>query len=722
MNTKKGTQIWKFPKIVFGVFLLCIFLLYIQFAYLSLSHEVYGKNMDEFAASRSTVKKTLAATRGTVYDSNQNILAVNVSSYTVIAYLEASKESRKDDYVKDVEHTAEVLAPVLNMEVSTLIDRLSMKKYQVELGPGGRGITELKKEEIESLGLSGIDFIESQKRYYPNGDFASYVVGYAKDKEITNDDGDTSIEITGELGIESKYNDLLKGTDGYLEYQQDRYGYKISGTKTIEEKAIDGYDIHLTIDSNIQRFIESAVKKSNETYKPEWLQLTVMDAKTGDILGTSSTPSFDPNVRDIVNYENPLVTMTFEPGSVMKTYTYMCAIDSGKYDGSALYQSGSVEVSDATIRDWNVKGWGQVSYDKGYEYSSNVGIVNLIRTYLSKKELRECFKKYGFGDITGIELSREQKGKVKFNYEVEVANAGFGQGITTTGIQQLQALTIIANDGKMLKPHIVKQIINPVTDEIYYERQVEISDSIVKKSTTDKIRELMYNTVNGNDPGATTGTAYKIDGLEVIGKTGTSQIYNAQLGGYVIESNENHYIFSFAGMFPASEPEYIIYAAMKIPTWGKGSGLSNTVTDVIKSIAKYENLNDRDDKIAKEEYKTPSYINKSIDSVANELQSYGIKPIIIGDGKKVIAQGHDIGTTLISGDKFVLLTNTSTYSMPNIIGWSKSDIISLCKLLNVSYEFEGDGYATSQSIVVGTNISSTDKLKVTFEGKYNISE
>ena len=154
MNTKRNTQIWKFPKIVFGVFLFCIFLLYLQFAYLSLSGKVYGKDMDEFAASRSTVKKTLSATRGTIYDSTQNILAVNVSSYTVIAYLEASKESRKEDYVKDVEATAEALAPVLDMEISKLIELMSTDKFQVELGPGGRGITELKKEEIESLGLS----------------------------------------------------------------------------------------------------------------------------------------------------------------------------------------------------------------------------------------------------------------------------------------------------------------------------------------------------------------------------------------------------------------------------------------------------------------------------------------------------------------------------------------------------------------------------------------
>ncbi len=721
MNTKRNTQTWNFPKFVFGVFLLCIFLLYLQFAYLSLSGKVYGKDMDEFAASRSTVKKTLSATRGTVYDANQNILAVNVSSYTVIAYLEASRESRKDDYVKDVQMTAEALAPVLEMEVSTLVERMSMDKFQVELGPGGRGITELKKEEIESLNLSGIDFIESQKRYYPNGDFASYVIGYAKDTEVTDENNNSSIQIAGELGIELKYNDLLKGTDGYLEYQQDRYGYKISGTKEVSIDAIDGYDIYLTIDSTVQRFVESAVKASNTTYSPEWLQLTVMNAKTGDILATSSTPSFDPNVRNIVNYENPLVTMTFEPGSVMKTYTYMCAIDSGKYDGSALYQSGSVSVADATIRDWNTIGWGAVTFDKGYEYSSNVGIVNLIRTYLSKDELRDCFKKYGFGDITGIELSREQKGRVNFNYEVEVANAGFGQGITTTAIQQLQALTIVANDGKMVKPHIVKQIVNPDTNEIYYERQIEVSDSIVQKSTTDKIRELMYNTIHGNDIGATTGRAYNVEGLNIIGKTGTSQIYNAELGSYVIETNENHYIFSFAGMFPAEDPEYIIYAAMKSPLWGTSAGVYTAVTDVIKSIAKYENLSEREEASTVSEYVVSSYTNQSIEVVVEELRGYGLHPIIIGDGSRVINQFPSVGTTLVAGDKVLLLTNSSIYNMPNLIGWSKSDVISLCTLLHIPYTLEGNGYVTNQSIPEGSVISSDSSLLVTFGGKYEVS-
>lgn len=716
MSTKKNTKkIWNFPKITFALFFICLFLLYLQFAYLSLSGKIYGKNMTEFASNRSTVTKTISATRGTIYDNNQNILATNVSSYTVIAYLEKSRGSRKEDYVKDVQATAEALAPILNMEVEALVTLMSKDLYQVELGPGGRGITELTKEEIRSLSLSGIDFVESQKRYYPNGDFASYVVGYAK-TNVIEEEGNTVSEIVGELGIEAGYNDLLKGTDGYLKYQQDRYGYKISGTKENKVDAADGYDIYLTVDSSIQRFVESAVKSVNETYKPEWLQVTVMDAKTGDILASTTTPSFDPNIRDIKSYENPLVTLTFEPGSVMKTYTYMCALESGKYDSNATFQSGSINIYDVTISDWNRDGWGTINYDKGYEYSSNVGIVNLINNYLSKKELRDCFKKYGFGKTTGIELSKESEGTLNFNYAVDVANAGFGQGITSTAIQQLQSLTIVANDGYMLKPHIVKEIVDSNTGATYYEREIVKGEQLVAKSTTDKMRELMYNTVHGTD-GGTTAKAYNVEGLEVIGKTGTSQIYNNATGTYEIDRNGNNYIFSFAGMFPSANPEYIIYAAMKKPTWGKTLGTSTVTTDIMKSIAKYENLDSQESETKEAEYGLTSYINKDVNSVKQELEARNLNVVIIGDGNKVINQSPSTNMTVVSGDKVFLLTNSTNYNMPNIMGWSRNNVKTYFDLIGVPIEIESYGYATSQSLAPGALIGLEQPIHIVFTDK-----
>lgn len=715
---------WNIPKIVFKVFSFFFIVLYIQLVYLSISKKIYGKNMTEFASSRNTVKQTIKASRGTIYDQNGDILALNVSSYTLFAYIDEnrSKNSSIPLHVEDIEMTAEKLSSVLDKDKEYFIEILKKgkanNKKQVEFGTVGRGITELVKEQIEELELPGISFMETKKRYYPNGDFASYVIGYAKEKEITykDDNGDkvTKEEITGELGIESEYNDLLKGSDGYLEYQQDRYGYKISGTKEISEKEKDGYNIYLTIDSNIQRFVESAIIDAVNEYDPELMLIAVMDAKTGDILAISSKPSFDPNIRNIKNYENPFVTYTYEPGSTMKIYTYMCAMENGVYNGEDTFKSGSYKIGDDTVGDWNGKGWGTITYDKGFEYSSNVGIANILNKNLKKSQLRDCYKKYGFGKTTGIELTREQAGVVNFNYPIEVTTAGFGQGISSTAIQQLQALTIISNNGKMLKPHIVDKIVDPNTNKIYYESKKEETEQLVKKSTIDDIKRLMYNVVNGTD-GSTTGKAYKIDGFEIIGKTGTAEI--SENGRYL----KDKYIHSFAGMYPKDDPEFIIYGFIKKPKYNSSKGLSDATKDIIISISKYKNVDTiKDDD--KKEYVMESYINKDIENVKKELEDNGISVLKIGEGNKIIKQYPNYKTKITNKDKVILLTNDSEIKMPNLKDYSRSDVKIVLDLIGIKYKFEGYGYVYEQSIESGSNIDKESEVTLKLKSRYTDSE
>lgn len=720
----RKTKNWKTPKKVFFVFLFFFFILYIQLIYLSVSPKIYGKSMTKFASSRNTVKKTLASSRGNIYDVNKNALAINVSSYTIIAYLDESrsKNSKTLNHVEDIDLTAKTLGKALetsSKKIKKVLENGRKKgRYQVELGSVGKGITELKKEEIESYGLPGIDFIESQKRYYPNGNFASYIVGYAREKEVTKyDDNDkkyTEQEIVGELGIESKYNDILKGVDGYLEYQQDRYGYKIAGTKEISIPAENGYDVYLTIDSNIQRFVESAIEETKDVYKPEWLMLNVMDAKTGNILASGTTPSYDPNIRNIKNYENLLVSHAYEPGSTMKIYTYMCAIEKGKYDGNKKFQSGKYKVLDDTINDWNNTGWGKITLDKGFEYSSNVGIANLIKNYLTKEELRACFKKYGFGKTTGIELSNEVTGKLGFNYEIELLTAGFGQGIYTTAIQQLQGASIIANNGSKLTPHIVDKIVNPNTKEVYYKSKTNKSEPLVKKSTIEKMKQLMYNTVNGSDRG-TAAKAYKIDGFDLIGKTGTAQIYESGRG-YL--KGDNNYIFSAVIMFPKDNPEIIIYGAMKKPRFSKALGLSKAVKDLTKNIAKYKNIyTEQSSEKEVESIELQSYWNNNASQVKLGLEKKDIDVIVIGDGTKVIDQYPSQGTSVVANDKVILITNGNNRKMPSIEGWSRNDITNLARLLELKTEIKGYGFADSQSIKSGTEIKKDMILKVNLKSK-----
>lgn len=713
---------WYSPKIVFKIFSFFLILLYIQLVYLSISKKIYGKNMTEFASSRNTVKQTIKANRGTVYDKNEEILALNVSSYTLFAYLdeERSKNSSIPLHVKDIDYTAEKLSEVLDKDKEYFKEILENgkknNKKQVEFGTIGKGITELVKEQIEELELPGISFIETKKRYYPNGDFASYIIGYAREKEVTYKDeqGDkvTKSEITGELGIESEYNDILNGKDGYLEYQQDRYGYKISDTKEISEAAQDGYNIYLTIDSNIQRFVESAIKEATEEYEPDIMMITVMDAKNGDILATTQTPSFDPNIRNIKNYENSLVTYTYEPGSTMKIYTYMCAIDNGVYNGNDTFKSGSYKIGDDTIKDWNNTGWGTITYDKGFEYSSNAGIANILNKNLTKNQLRDCFKKYGFGQTTDVELTREQTGNINFNYKIEVATAGFGQGISSTAIQQLQALTIISNNGKMLKPHIVDKIVNPNTNEVYYESKKEESEQLVKKETINKMKDLMYNVINGTDSG-TTGKSYKIEDFDIIGKTGTAQI--SENGRYL----KDEYILSIALMYPKDNPEYIIYAMIKKPKYNTSKALSDSVKDIILSISKYKAT----DSIKKEEikeYKVDSYINKDVDSVIKKLEENDISLLKLGNGNKIIKQYPENNTKITSKDKVILLTNGNDIEMPNLKNYSRLEAKVVLDLLGVKYKIEGYGYVEEQSINEKEKI--TDDMEITLKLKSKYTE
>lgn len=712
MKKKAKIKLWS-SDFFLSIFLFFLAILYVRLLVLAIPSKIDGINMDEFAANRNTSNIKLYANRGTIYDANDNVLATNISSYTVIAYLEESRttDPSKPNHVVDKEKTAEELAPIINMTKEQILSLLKQDLYQVELGPGGRDITEIKKNQIIDLNLPGISFIERKKRNYPNGDFASYIIGYAKRYEnIIEVDGIKRVtyDIVGELGIESKYDDILKGTDGSLIYQRDRFGYKIPDTKETRVDAINGQNIHLTLDAGIQRFLEAEVKEFDENYSPEWIQFTVMDAKTGAILGSATTPSYNPNTLNIESYENPLVSYVFEPGSTMKTFTYMCAIEKGTYKGDDTLMSGSIKIGDAIVRDWNVSGWGTITFDQGYRYSSNTAIANIVDKFLTKEELKECFQKYGFGVNTNIELPRELPGNLNFNYKIEVANAGFGQGITTTAIQHLQALTIIANNGTMIKPYIVEKIDDPNTNKTVYQHEMKTYDNIVSEKTALTMRDMMYQVVSGEDP-LRTGIAYYIDGYDIIGKTGTAQIYDPQTGNYM--SGWNDYIYSFSGMFPKDDPEIILYVAMKRPAHDRNTGLGKATKNVIKNISKY--LNIYGSEVSEEDIATfniKNYINQKADVIKTDFEQKGVELVILGNGDKIIDQYPKQNSQVIFGDNVFVLTNDTELKMPNLKNYSKKEVEIIASLLKLKVTFEGNGYVISQSINKDTVLTDQELI------------
>ena len=669
--------------------------------YVSISTNIDNINIKDFALSRTTGSKTLYASRGSIYDVSGEILAENVNSYTVIAYLDSKRTTnlKKPLHVVDIESTVNALAPLIGMDADRMRALLSKDAYQVELGPEGRGISELLKEKIEKLNLPGIDFIKESKRYYPYGTFASYIIGYAKKND--------NAEIVGEMGIESYFDQELSGENGYYKYQKDAYGYKIANTPVQEKKAKNGYNIELTIDSNVQMYLENAINDLIQNYSTDWVIATIADAKTGAIVGSASSPTFDPNKLNITNYNNPLVSYTYEPGSTMKIFSFATSIEKGQYKGDELYDSGKINVDEYEIKDWNDKGWGRITYDVGFTYSSNVA-ATLLAQKLGKETLLDYYTDLGFGQKTGIELLGEMKGKVNFMYASELASASYGQGITVTPIQMIQALTTITNGGTLLKPYVV----NKITDQngkIIEEGKTEEIKKIYSENTINKIIDLMDKTVNGDDNLAT-GKAYQTDQVRLIGKTGTAQ-YISETGGYTSGTKN---IRSFAGMFPKDDPQYIIYVAIK-DLEGTSSAIGGMTKSIVESIAKYKNLSDRESNKDESKYVVlDNYLNKNKNDVISLLESKGLKPIVVGDGDVVVNQYPIKNKNIIIGSKVYLKTNSDNKNMIDITGWNKTEVINLMNFMEVDYEINGVGKVVSFNIPVGNAIS--EKVIINMEG------
>ena len=706
---------FKVSKIVIIVTFFLFLVLIFRLCYLCLvDYKVGDSTIAAFIKNRNTKEEVVMPKRGTIYDVNGNVLANDVVSYTLIAYLSNERVDAKGNknYVEDIDDTSTKLAEALGVTKEEIKNILTNgkenNKYQVEFGTIGKGLSELAKESIDKLNLQGIDFIKDIKRYYPNGDFASYILGYTVQKE----DEDKNKWIVGELGLEEYYNKELTGKSGYIAYERDKYGYKIANGREYVKPADNGNDIYLTIDNNIQLFIETAVKNTQSNSEAEWVVMAAMDAKTGKILGYASTPSFDPNLRNMTSYIDPIATLTYEPGSTMKIFSYMCAVDSGKYDGNTTYTSGSktykseVDGKETTISDWKKEGWGNITYDQGFALSSNIAVANIVESVITKEELKSCYAKYGFGVKTGFTMNREEAGSIDYKYQIEAATAGYGQGITTTPLQHLQALTIISNNGTMLKPYIIDKIVDTDTGKTLYTGKTRMTTNVVSSDTTIKMKELMSSVINGDNTNST-GYSYYMDGYSLIGKTGTAQIYDYKNGRYMTGSNEN--IYSFSGMFPEDNPEIILYAAVKIPK-DTNNYVAPMIKEVEKNITKYLNIEKTNDD--KSSYTLESFYNKDVNYVKSYLESKNIKVLVLGEGNKISYVYPNTNSIIYEDDLVILKTNKMNNIMIDLTGYSYKEVNAILKLFGINYVLEGTGYVYEQSILPGEEVTDTVTIKL----------
>ena len=664
-----------------------------KLSYIVLSSKVDGIDLQAKAASIATVERTLYANRGNIYDVNGEMLATTVNSYDVVAYLDESRTTDPENprHVVDKEGTAKALAPLLGMSEERILELLNKDLYQTQFGSAGNGITEVLKSAIEALDLPGIDFIsDSKKRYYSNSSFASYIIGYAK----ASDEG----KLVGELGIEGYYDEILSGTNGYTKYlKYTSSNYKIPNTPEETVPAVDGSDIYLTIDFDIQYIAENAVKEFQDTYKTDWAIYTVMDAKTGAIVASATSPNFNPNdTNTITSYMNPLVSYQYEPGSVMKIFSFASAIEEGLYDGAETYQSGSIQVDSQTVINDVDKTWGVIDFDTGFAYSSNVAATTLAFRLLENgdKKLPDYYDALGFGKKTGIELANEVIGDMEVVYKSELANSSFGQGISVTPIQMLQALSSMTNDGNVIKPYIVDKIVDS-EGNVTYEGKRTVVGNVYSSQTVEKMHELMHKVVYDG----LNKTAYQIPGLSLMGKTGTAQIASPN-GGYL--TGEYDTIRSFAGIFPEEDPEYIVYVAAK-KFEGNSVRFADVVTTGIEEIAKHAKLTEETKEVdLSKVIDIDNYLSKDINTVSTMLENKKMNIIVIGNGKYIINQYPLKDNTVLENGKLFLVTNGTEIKMPDMTGWSLSDVKNYCNLIGLNLEHSGYGYVVSQSLATDT--------------------
>ncbi|WP_319005468.1 penicillin-binding transpeptidase domain-containing protein [Metabacillus litoralis] len=712
--TQKNKNMNRGAAVLSVFFALLFLIIFIRFFYIQSTGTVHGEALVAKVEELYKSQRTIEAERGSILDRKGNVIAEDKSSYKLVAILDdkITTDPDKPQHVVDVSDTTQKLAPLINMEISEVEKLLSKDLYQVEFGVAGRDISHSLKEEITKLDLPGIIFSRDTQRFYPNGIFASHLIGYAQKQE---NDG----EAVGMMGLEKTLDKYLHEEDGFVKYQKDGYNWKLPNSKDEITAPENGNDVYLTIDQKIQTFLEDAMNQVVDEYTPEKIIGVVADPKTGKILAMSQRPSFDPNVRDINSYYNDVVSSRYEPGSTMKIFTLASAIEEGVYNGNATFQSGSYSVDGPDIYDHNKVGWGPITFNEGVQRSSNVGFSIIADKLLGTDRFYQYLNSFGFLKPTGIDLPDEVNSKFNFTFHRDKVSTSFGQASAVTPIQQIQAATAIANGGKMMKPFVIEKIVNTDTNETVKETKPTIVGEPISDKTSKEVLDLLETVVTGEKG---TGKLFKIDGYQVAGKTGTAQMYSDS--GEVLRGHDN-YIFSFLGMAPKEDPELIVYVAVQRPKLEGQAGampVSKIFNTVMKNSLQYlqidptDTVTGNDSNELNQGIKLPSFKDQNIKEVTANIEKLGLKPVILGEGPSINSQYPDANTSMIIDEKVMLKTSDSV-KMPDMKGWSRRDVMKLGYLLNLTIKTEGSGFVVKQSIKKGSIVKQGDLLTISLDSQ-----
>lgn len=686
----------------------------LRFSWIMVRGEINGENLLENVHNLYTSSNTIQANRGTIYDRNGNPVATDATSYKIVAILtDAWSSEARPQHVQDPQAVAEILSQYISMSEEDLLQRLTNDSSQVEFGTAGNNlsyeIVRQIQEDLDEEELTGITFEEKQTRLYPNGTFASHTIGLAQHVDVEEDEISDS-QLTGVMGLEASFDEFLRGENGSREYQRDRFGYALPDQEIEQVDPINGKDLHLTLDRRLQIYLENIMQEVEEEHSPEAMTATLMNAKTGEILAASQRPSFNATTKEGIDqtWQNLLVEYAFEPGSTMKVMTLASAIEEGTFRPYDTFRSGRIQVGGGTVHDFNPDGWGTISYLEGLERSSNVAFVRQVEE-MGHDTWKEYLDGFGFGERTDIGLPNEYSGSNPYEWPLQRINTGFGQGITVTPVQMLQAFSAIANDGQMVKPYIVNKISDGETgEETLFEPELT-SSPISKESANlalDYLKQTVYSEVG-------TARGYQIEGYEIAAKTGTAQLVNPETGNYYPSAPD--FIYSVVGMAPADDPELILYVTVQQPTLNEtASHGSQVVQKIFNPMMKraLESTRFEEDESAVQFVEMPSFIDMNTHDGLEEAEDLGIDGVIIGSGETIVQQYPHSGTNLYHSERVLLLTN-GAMTLPDMTGWSRNDALKVSELTGVEFIFEGEGFVVNQDLDSGSFIESGDQIMIT---------
>ena len=582
---------------------------------------IKGEWLSTKAAEQQTREIPIEAKRGTIYDSNMKELAVSVTKYTVWC---------KPVEVKDSKETSKELAQILDEEYDDIYKKVNKKK--MALVKVKRWIDDKTADKITKAGLSGIWVAEDNQRYYPYGNFASYVLGH------------TSADSTGVAGIELKYDSVLKGTAGKLIVSTDAAGKEIPQGSEQYYEPTTGNGLVLTIDEVIQHYCEKAAQKAYEENNAAKVTIIAMDPKTGDIKAMVKKPDYNPNTPTEATYpvykellescknndekikafysmwRNTAVSDTYEPGSTFKLITSSAGLEEGVVKQNDKFTcSGSVVVEGRKIKCWrSYRPHGVETFKQGVQNSCNPVFIEVGKR-LGVEKMYNYIDAFGLNKKTNIDLPGEA-GSILYNEKdvgpVELATISFGQSISVTPIQLITAVCSIVNDGNRMQPRLVKAYTDNKGNITKKVEPVQIKQ-VISKETSAQMREIMESVVTEGG-----GKIAYLPGYRLGGKTGTAQ--------KVIDGNyaQGKYVCSFIGMAPADGPQIVVLAIVDEPTGVMAFG-STTAGPIIKEVMsntlKYLGVETK-------------YTKEESENIKNKVKVPDVRGLTIEDATKVLEE------------------------------------------------------------------------------------